>query len=145
MSTRNDWGVRPGFVLDTAALIELQTWGSKLYQELKRALREDMAILVPAPVLVEWLAGNPTINKKRIYELVDIVELTEELAKLAAAGLHGAAHQPCETCGVRGGPSVVDAVVMALAHQGGDTIYTQDPKDLEALRPFFGRASIKRC
>lgn len=45
----SQWGARPGFVLDTAALIALQKWGSTLFKELKRAQKDDLAIMVPAP------------------------------------------------------------------------------------------------
>jgi predicted nucleic acid-binding protein len=139
------WGARPGFVLDTAALIELQKWGSNLFTDLRRAQKEDQAIMVPSPVLVEWLAGAPTANLNRVLELVDVIELTEGLAREAAAGLQGVGHPACRQCGLRGGPSVVDAVVMALANQEGDTVYTQDPKDLLELNRHFDRAVVRAC
>ncbi|MEP7124128.1 MAG: PIN domain-containing protein [Byssovorax sp.] len=132
-------------MLDTAALIELQKWGSKLFVELRKAQDQDLAIMVPAPVLVEWLAGGSTANLNRVLELVDIIELTEDLARTAAKGLQGVGHPACKQCAVRGGPSVVDAVVMALAHQEGDTVYTQDPKDLTELNEHFDRAVVKVC
>jgi predicted nucleic acid-binding protein len=132
-------------VLDTAALIELQKWGSKLFTELRKAQDQDLAIMVPSPVLVEWLAGAPTANLNRVLELVDIIELTEGLAKDAAMGLQGVGHPACKHCRIRGGPSVVDAVVMALANQEGDTVYTQDPKDLAELNGHFARAVVRVC
>jgi len=139
----NEWGQRPGFVLDTGALIELQNWNSPLYAELKKAQKEDLAILVPAPVLVEWIAGGSKSNMSKLMDLVDVVELREDLAKAAGQALVGAKHPKCEECRVRGGPSVVDAVVMAVADGGGDTVYTDDPKDLEALRDHFKRPTVK--
>jgi predicted nucleic acid-binding protein len=139
----SDWGERPGFVLDTGALIELQKWGSRLFEELKRAQRDDLAIIVPAPVLVEWLAGGSTANVDRVLDLVDVVELDETIAKAAGAALVGAGHPVCRACRVRGGPSVVDAVVMAVAHEAGDTVFTGDPNDLEELRAHFARPVVK--
>ena len=41
----SEWGKRPGFVLDTGALIELQKWGSPLFGELTKAKRDDLAII----------------------------------------------------------------------------------------------------
>lgn len=142
---QSEWGKRPGFVLDTGALIELQKWGSTLFDELKKAQREDLAILVPAPVLVEWLAGGPTANIKRVIDLVDVVELDEKIAKAAGAALVGVGHPLCDACRVRGGPSVVDAVVMAVAQEQGDRVFTDDPKDLENLREHFKRPIVVRC
>lgn len=140
----SEWVTRPGFVLDTGALIELQSWGSRLFQQLQNAQRDDVAIIVPAPVLVEWLAGGSTANVNRVRDLVDVVELDEKIAKAAGAALVGAGHPLCAACRVRGGPSVVDAVVMAVAHEAGDTVLTDDPKDLEKLRAYFARPVVKR-
>jgi predicted nucleic acid-binding protein len=86
----SEWGERPGFVLDTGALIELQKWGAPLFGELKNAQREGLAIIVPTPVLVEWLAGGSTANVSRVMDLVDVVELDEKIAKAAGAALVGA-------------------------------------------------------
>jgi len=140
---RSEWGKRPGFVLDTGALIELQQWGSPLFNELKKAQCEDLAIILPAPVLVEWLAGGSTANVSRVMDLVEVVELDEKIAKAAGEALVGAGHPLCKACRVRGGPSVVDAVVMAVAHEAGDTVLTADPKDLEELRAHFARSVVK--
>lgn len=139
----SEWGKRPGVVLDTGALIELQRWGSPLFGELKRAQEQDTAIIVPAPVLVEWLAGGPTANVSRVKDLVDVLELDAKTATAAGEALVGAGHPPCRTCRLRGGPSVVDAVVMAIAHDGRDTVLTGDPEDLEKLRASFPDAVVK--
>ncbi|EYF03945.1 hypothetical protein [Chondromyces apiculatus] len=101
--------------------------------------------MVPSPILVEWLAGGSTHNLNRVLDLVEIIELTEDLARVAAEGLQGVAHPVCKQCGVRGGPSVADAVVMALADQEGDTVYTQDPQDLAKLNQHFVRALVRTC
>jgi hypothetical protein len=98
---------------------------------------------VPAPVLVEWLAGGSTANVSRVMDLVDVVELDVEMAKAAGAALVGAGHPLCTACRVRGGPSVVDAVVMAIAHEAGDTVLTADLEDLEKLRGHFARPVVK--
>jgi predicted nucleic acid-binding protein len=140
---RSDWGKRPGLVLDTGALIELQKRGSNLFAELQKAQQTDLAILVPAPVLVEWLAGGETANMNRVLDLVDVVELDEKIAKAAGKALVGAAHPSCKTCGVRGGPSVADAVVMAIADEAGDTVLTSDPKDLNLLRSSFRTPNVR--
>ncbi len=136
------WGKRPGFVLDTGALIDLERWDSKLFKELAAAEEADRAVLVPAPVLVEWLAGRPLANTRRVFDLIDVVELDASQSQLAGKALAGVGHPACTACGVRGGPSVVDAVVMALAHEKGDTVFTQDPTDLRALQDAFPRAII---
>jgi predicted nucleic acid-binding protein len=141
----SEWGQRPGLVLDTGALIELQKWGSPLWDELKKARLDDRAIIVPAPVLVEWLAGGSTANVSRVMDLVEVLELDEHRARAAGSALVGVGHPVCGACGVRGGPSVVDAVVMAVAHEAGDTVFTDDPGDLTELRGHFGRAVVKRC
>lgn len=80
--------------------------------------------LVPTPVLVESLQGNPGKDAlpNRLLKTCDVVEeITEPLARRAAQ-LRSRA---------RAG-SAVDALVVALAEPGG-SILTSDPDDLSAL------------
>jgi hypothetical protein len=134
---------KPDIVLDTGALVELENRNSNLFKELKAAVQKDSKIIVLTPVLVEWKAGRPTLNINRILDLVKIVELTKSVAELAAKGLQGVGHIPCKYCGVRGGPSVIDAVVMAYADQNSYEVYTGDVNDFELLGRHFRRAVVK--
>lgn len=115
-----------GLTLDTGALIALERRDRRMVAAIAFAQRQDLFIVVPAPVLVEWFHGRP----KRINEVLDALHveaLTERLARIAGEAL----------VGLPNSVSVVDAVVMASAAQRGDHVYTSDLPDLQHLqRPF---------
>ena len=136
-------GLRPGLVLDAGALIELQRWGSPLRKRIEKAIQQDKAVLVPSTVLCEWLVGAKDHNLSVVRDLFDVVEIDEELAREASAGLVGRAHARCEHCRVRGGPSVVDATVMAVANAHGDTVITGDMGDLRVLADHFNQVVLE--
>lgn len=115
-----------GLTLDTGALIALERRDRRMVAALAAAQKQDLPIVVPAPVLVEWFHGQP----RRINEVLDAVHvenLTERLARIAGEAL----------IGLPDSVSVVDAVVMASAAQRGHYVYTSDIPDLQHLqRPF---------
>ena len=117
-----------GLTLDTGALIALERRDRRMVAALAAAQRDDLSVVVPAPVLVEWFHGKP----KRINEVLDAVQvedLTERIARIAGEAL----------IGLPGCVGVVDAVVMASAAQRGDYVYTSDLPDLQHLQgPFPG-------
>lgn len=142
--SKKHWGTRPGLILDAGALIELQKWKSPLLSQVESAVESDKAILTPAAAFCEWLVGAPTGRQAAVRKLVRVIDVDDSLALAASQGLQGVAHPSCKTCSVRGGPSVVDALVMALAETQGDTVITGDFHDLSALNGHFRRVTVQR-
>ena len=90
-----------------------------------RARTRDQVMVVSQVVLAEWWRGRSDWRERILASLV-IEPLTEARAKLA-----GEAIARVE------GATVIDAIVMAGAASRGDTVFTSDVDDLEALRVFF--------
>lgn len=112
-------------VLDAHGLTSLAQNRARL-TELRR--RGEWPPLVPAVVLTESLTGDHRrdYHENRVLRASDVQAVDEDLAR-AAAVLRTA------TAGAAD-PSVVDAIVVALADRvGGATILTADAGDLRAL------------
>jgi predicted nucleic acid-binding protein len=108
--------------LDTGALIDLESRGSRMAKVVHVATANRVVITVPAPVVAEFWRGSSR-RHDGILAMFDIEPLTERLAKLAGEAL---AAVP--------GSTVVDAMVMASAALRGDVVYTSDEHDLVRLR-----------
>jgi len=111
-------------VLDSGGLSRLaerSTRGAALLAVLRRD--GHWPPLVPTPVLVESLQGNPgrDANTNRLLKTCEIVdEILERLARRSAALRAGS------------GGSAVDALVVALA-EPGHAVLSSDAADLRAL------------
>lgn len=114
----------PGLTLDTGALIALERGNKRMRGVMLAADRDDLDIIVPAPVLTEWWRNGP--RQRAILESVTIEQTTERLAMLAGEAL---AAVP--------GATAIDALVVASAAQRGDVVYTSDFEDLDRLRSRF--------
>lgn len=97
---------------------------------LKLARNDSVRIVVPTVVLAEWWRGK-TKERDLLIGSVLLEPLNESLAKLAGEAL----------ATVRKA-TLVDAVVMASAAQGGDVVYTSDQRELDRLWSHF--AAVRR-
>lgn len=90
--------------------------------------------LIPSVVLVECLQGDPArdAHANRFLKMCDIVEEAPQALARRAAFLRRRAR--------RG--SAVDALVVAFA-EGGGTVLTSDPADLEALAAHANDVTIE--
>lgn len=123
--------MRPGVTFDTGALIGIERRKERARKVFERLREQDVLITTPLPVIGEWWRGR-TDWRERILSSVRIEPVTLELVKLAGEALSSVA-----TTRARGGPGVVDAIVMASAASRGDVVYTSDVEDLERLGSFF--------
>jgi predicted nucleic acid-binding protein len=102
------------------------------------AIAAGFVITVPTVVVTEWWrAGHREKARLAILRSVRVEPLFEHVARLAGAAL-----------GLTRGAGAIDAIVMASAALRGDTVYTSDPHDFEALQranPGFGGAQIVAC
>ncbi len=117
-----------GITLDTGALIALERRKERMRSVWTAAIRKGVDITVPAPVIAEWWRG-PSPNMNDVLDALVVEPLDLALAKLAGGAL--------AQCGLGGGASVVDAVVMASAARRGDAVYTSDFGDLDRLNSYF--------
>jgi predicted nucleic acid-binding protein len=135
--------VNKAYVLDTGALIELhdKPWGRLMTQVVTARADQDVSIWIPVVVLAELGQSTRLYNKRmeKIGSISDFAMLTNEVANCAAEGLRAVTRNKCRECSGFIGPSLVDAIVMAFAHQyfssGSEAIvYTSDRGDMELLR-----------
>ena len=97
------------------------------------ALVRGRPITVPTAVAGEWWRGQKGVVT-RVLDSVTIEPLTLEIAKIAGEAL----------AGLRKGPSLVDAIVMASAAQSGDVVYTGGIEDLSSLHDRFPSVRLLR-
>ena len=75
--------------------------------------------------------------------------LDKRIAEIAAEALRSVTRVKCDDCSNFIRPTLVDAVVMALANDGAQTgdaiVYTQDVNDMGALQAFFPRVQVERA
>src|SRR5688500_7485978 len=90
-------------------------------------------ITVSTAVVAEWWR-KPRGPAARLLDAFTVEPVTLEIARAAGAAL----------AGVRRGPSVVDAIVMASAAQRGDAVLTGDVDDLSGLRGAFPEVRVLR-
>jgi predicted nucleic acid-binding protein len=125
-----------GITFDTGALIGLEPRRQRMCKVYATAIANGIPIWVPAVVVAEWWrAGKHEKERTTILRSVRVEPVGDHVARLAGVAL-----------GLVSGAGAIDAIVMASAAlRGGDTVYTSDPGDLEALRsgvPQFARIQI---
>lgn len=123
--------MRQGVTFDTGALISVERRKERARKVFERLREQEILITTPLPVIGEWWRGR-TDWRERILASVWIEPLTLDLVKLA-----GEALASLSATRARGGPGIVDAIVMASAASRGDVVYTSDVDDLERLGSFF--------
>ena len=93
------------------------------------AVANGVSITVPAVVITEWWrSGVREKERASLLRSICVESLEKHLAMAAGVAL-GLVH----------GATAVDAIVMASAATRGDTLYTSDVADLEALRAALPR------
>lgn len=122
-----------GLTFDTGALVGLARNHQRIRQIFAVAVRDNVQITVPAPVVAEWWRSRTDLAEQ-ILAAVDVEPLDEELAKIAG-----------EALAVVRKATTVDALVMASAARRGDVVYTSDFDDLTRLRVHFPGVRILRC
>ena len=114
----------PGITFDTGALIGLERRHHAMRKVYATAITNGVPITVPAVVVTEWWrAGLREKERATILRSVRVEPLTDYAARLAGVAL-----------GLVRGAGAIDAIVMASAALRGDTVYTSDPGDFNALR-----------
>lgn len=116
-----------GLTLDTGPLIALDRGDKRMIALLRQALAQGRGFRVPSGVVGQaWRDGRTQVTLARFLrsEEVEIIPLDEQLAR-ACGELCGAAHTS----------DIIDASVVILARERGDTIVTSDPHDLRHLDP----------
>jgi predicted nucleic acid-binding protein len=123
-----------GITLDTGALIALDRGDKRMIAMLARALAQRRRFRVPAGVVGQsWRDGHVQVTLARFLrsDEVTVVPLDEELAR--ACG---------ELCRAMDASDVIDASVVIVARQYGDSIITSDAEDLRRLAPRSAIISI---
>jgi hypothetical protein len=114
----------PGLTLDTGALIALEAHRLSMRKVFHAAVANGVRLTVPAVVGAEWWrSGAREKERATLLRSMHVEALEKHLAMAAGVAL-----------GRVRGSTVVDAVVMASAALRGDSVYTSDVGDLEALR-----------
>jgi len=145
-------------VLDTGAIfILLNKHRPRLRRALEEAYDRDSEafpemIRTPAPVLIEvGQASEPPKRKlEDILYLAPVSSLDKRIAQIAADALRETERAKCGECSGFVRPTLVDAVVMAMASDwaeggmGDAIVYTQDVDDMSALQPRFPKVQIQR-
>jgi predicted nucleic acid-binding protein len=120
---------RAGLTLDTGALIQLEKRNRPTWALLEAALGEGIPVRIPAAVVAEFWHGAHGRGVTALVEAATIPD-TQKDAQRAGVAL-------VRTGRGRRGPSVVDALVAAIASAHGDTVLTTDPGDLRVLAQHF--------
>ena len=116
---------RSGLTLDTGALIQLEKRNRATWALLEAALGEGLPIRIPAAVVAEFWHGSHGRGVTALVEAATVPDIQKDAQRAGVA---------LTRCGAgRRGPSVVDALVAALAFAHGDTVLTTDPGDLRTL------------
>jgi len=120
---------RAGLTLDTGALIQLEKRNRRTIELLKTALDDGIPLRIPAAAVAEFWHGSHGRGVEGLIEVATIA-VTRHLAQRAGEALAAIGK-------TRRGPSIVDAIVAAVAHAHGDAVLTTDPDDLRALAAHF--------
>jgi predicted nucleic acid-binding protein len=116
-----------GITLDTGALIALDRGDKRMIALLDRALAKHRTFRVPSGVVGQaWRDGRVQVTLARFLrsDEVEIIPLDGQLARSCG-----------ELCGVTSTSDIIDASVVILARERGDSIITSDPHDLRSLDP----------
>lgn len=120
---------RAGLTLDTGALIQFEKGNRKAGHLLEAATEGGLPVRIPAAVLAEFWSGK---HGRSVTMLIEAATVADTRLRAQSAGEALAAiGRP------RRGPSAVDALVAATAHQYGDLVLTTDPDDLRLLATHF--------
>jgi len=117
-----------GLTLDTGALIAAERGERRFWAFWKEALRRQIEVTVPAPVLAQVWRGGQQARLAMMLGGCRIENLDAALAKQTGA-----------LCGRSGTKDVVDACVVVSAGRRRDDILTSDPDDLRRLASFEPR------
>jgi predicted nucleic acid-binding protein len=120
---------RAGLTLDTGALIQLEKRSRRTTEIISAAVEEGLPLRIPAAVVAEFWHGSHGRGLSGLIEVATVPD-TRIHAQRAGEALRAIGK-------ARRGPSVVDALVAALAHAHGDAVLTTDPDDLGALAVHF--------
>jgi predicted nucleic acid-binding protein len=115
-----------GYTLDTGVLIALARRKRLVAEMLRQAALEGRALHIPMAVVAEFWRGP---QRRELAELVQRAAVGDSLERSQRAGMALASAGK--------GPSVVDALVAALAAELGDAVLTSDPVDLGILAEQF--------
>lgn len=118
-----------GLTLDTGALIAAERGDRRFWAFWKEALRREVDVTVPAPVVAQVWRGGREARLAMLLAGCRIDNLDAALAK-----------QTGVLCGRSGTADVVDAFVVISAGRRRDDILTSDPEDLHRLAAHEPRA-----
>jgi predicted nucleic acid-binding protein len=118
--------VAHGYTLDTGVLIALERRKRLVAEMLRQAALDGRPLHIPSAVIAEFWRGP---QRPELAALVQRVTVPDSLERSKRAGLALARAGK--------GPSVVDALVAALAAELGDVVVTSDPDDLGMLATHF--------
>ncbi|MGH3771005.1 MAG: hypothetical protein ACRDRW_06365 [Pseudonocardiaceae bacterium] len=112
-----------GVTYDTGALIAAERNDRRMWALHAGLLAEEVAPVVPAPVLAQaWRGGPRQANVARLLAMCDVEWMTEDQAR--AVGI---------LAGHSGHDDVVDVTVVEGAIRRGDAVVTSDRKHLESV------------
>lgn len=117
-----------GLTLDTGALIAAERGDRRFWAFWKEALRREVEVTVPAPVLAQVWRGGREARLAMLIGGCRVESLNAALAK-----------QTGVLCGRSGTADVVDAFVVVSAGSRRDDILTSDPDDIQRLASFEPR------
>ena len=120
-------------LVDSGALSALADGHEALRIVARKAIKDDISIVVPTIVIAESTIGDARdANVNRTLTQLDVIDLSEGIARDAAR----------LRARVRGS-EVADAVMLATADRiSGTTVITGDPRDLRALAAVANRTTV---
>lgn len=111
-----------GVTLDAGALIAAERNDRSFWTWWKLAQLRDTEITIPAPVITQVWRGASNARIAHVIKRCRVHVIAEPLARKAGM-----------LCGKSGHGDAVDALVVAIADELGDTVLTSDPNDLRLL------------
>lgn len=117
-----------GLTLDTGALVAAERGERRFWAFWKEALRREVEVTVPAPVLAQVWRGGQQARLAMLLGGCRIESMDAALAK-----------QTGSLCGRSATKDVVDAFVIVSAARRRDDVLTSDPDDMSRLASFEPR------
>lgn len=113
----------PGVTYDTGALVAAERNNRRMWALHAGFLAEEVAPLVPAPVLAEaWRGGSRQASLSRLLAMCDVETMSEEQARRVGVLAAKAAHV-----------DVVDVTVVEGAARRGDAVVTSNEGDIRSI------------